>query len=164
MGSTKGLNALAILFIVSGTILTLENVGLITGVSALWPFLVIITGSGFLMLFFEHGRNDLSMIWMGTFLVLVGLFFQYLSFSSWRHIVRLWPFFLGIIGFSFLTVSLMSTVRLFRYLAVLFLALFLALTIVFTVSLVLWPVSLIIFGFSLLSIGHFDTDTTKPEK
>jgi hypothetical protein len=163
MGSTKSLNVLAILFIVAGAILTLENMGVLAGVSELWPLLVIVTGSGFLMLFFEQAKRDLSLIWLGTFLILVGLFFQFLSFTSWQRVTRLWPFFLGITGASFLAVAFLSPSRVFRYLAIVFLALFLALSIVFTVSTVLWPVSLIIFGISLLSISYFANSPSKRE-
>ena len=57
--------------------------------------------------------------------------------------------------------ALIVTVAFYDLAAIVFLALFLALSIVFTVSQVLWPVSLIIFGISLLSISYFANSQSK---
>ncbi len=85
----------------------------------------------------------------------LGLFFYYLNFTSWSHVARLWPLFLGIVGVCFLVSTIMTGSRIFLYVSIFFVALFGALWLVFSVSLRLWPLSLVVFGLSLLSINFF---------
>jgi hypothetical protein len=68
---------------------------------------------------------------------------------------RLWPLFLGIVGVCFLVTTILTRNRIFLYISILFVALFGALWLVFSVSLRLWPLSLVVFGMSLLSINFF---------
>ena len=153
---TKTLNVLASLFIIIGIFLTLENFNIIIGVSLQWPILILVVGVGFVMLFFERKRDDSALIWIGSFLIFLGIFFYCLNYISWKTLAYLWPIFLGIIGLSFLVTSIFTKKRMFTYFAILFISLFLALFIVFTVSLRLWPMSLVVFGLSLLMIEYFN--------
>ncbi len=150
MGHKQTLYFLAVLFILTGALLTLENIGQISGISVHWPFFLLLLGSGFVMLFFE--KRDIVMIWLGSFILLLGLFFYFLNFTEWTRLATLWPVFLGIAGFSFMATGFVSTGRLYYFFAIFFIALFLVFTLVFTISPILWPVSFVIFGLSLVAL------------
>jgi uncharacterized membrane protein len=77
---------------------------------------------------------------------------------------HLWPLFLGIVGLSFLITTIATKSRIFLYLSFLFVTLFCALWLVFTVSIKLWPLSLVVFGLSLLSINLFTKKETLQQK
>ncbi len=153
--TNKSLTSIAVIFIIAGAVLTLENFSIVTGISSHWPLFVLLVGSGFTLLYFQTRRGDAALIWLGSFLIPLGLFFYYLNFSSWTQIGRLWPLFLGIVGVSFLVTTIATRSRIFLYISILFVALFGALWLVFSVSLRLWPLSLVVFGLSLLSINLF---------
>lgn len=155
MKTRPSLTVLSVLFIIAGTILTLENFHVISGISRHWPMFLILTGLGFLLLFFKDKRFDSALVWIGSFLIPLGGFFYFLNFTSWRHMARLWPLFLGFAGISFLATTMVTKSRRFLYLSITFVVVFSSLWLVFTVSLRLWPLSLIIFGLSLLAINHF---------
>jgi hypothetical protein len=164
MKPKRSLTAMAVLFICTGAVLTLENYSLVAGISSHWPLFIILVGSGFALLFFQNGRQDAALIWLGSFCIPIGVFFYFLNFTSWRHMAHLWPLFLGIVGLSFLVTTIVTKSRIFLYLSFLFVTLFCALWLVFTVSIKLWPVSLIVFGLSLLSINFFAQKETLQQK
>ena len=142
------------LLILIGVLVTLENFQLIGAVSAHWPLLLIILGTGFLMLFFQRQRSDAVLLWLGSFLTILAAFCYYLNFTSWARLARLWPIFLGIVGLSFLVLGLNTRRPLYLYFAGAFIALFVILMLVFTVSTRLWPMSFVVFGLSLLVLEY----------
>ena len=156
MKNKKSISVLAGLFIIAGMVLVLENFALLRGVSKFWPGLILITGSGFILLFFSRQRRDPALIWLGSFMALLSVFFLCLNNTAWDTLSYLWPVFLGIVGVSFLVTSIFVKGRTYVYLAVFFITVFLALYFVFTVSLKLWPLSLVLFGISLLIIDYFN--------
>lgn len=155
MRRIRSIFALAVVFIVAGTVLTLENIGAITGISKLWPAFVLILGIGFAILFFERKKNDLVVLWMGSTLCLGGIFFFYLNYTSWAQLAKLWPVFLGITGISFLVIYARGKARIFLFLALALIMLSALFYLVFGVSLMLWPLSLVAFGVSLLVINNY---------
>jgi hypothetical protein len=164
MKPKRSLTALAVLLIGTGAVLTLENYSLVAGISAHWPLFIILVGSGFVLLYFQERRRDAALIWLGSFCVPIGAFFYFLNFTSWRHMAHLWPLFLGITGLSFLVTTIATKNRVFLFLSLLFVTLFCALWLVFTVSIKLWPMSLVVFGLSLLSINFFTKKETFQQK
>ena len=155
MQSKKTIIVLALLFIIVGTLITLENFNVINGITKHWAVFLLITGSGFTLLFFQRNKADLVLLWLGTFVFILGIFCYYLNFSSWGRLSVLWPFFLGIVGLSFLSIGLFSKIPLFIYFAMSFLALFAVFSLVFSISYKLWPMSIVVFGISLLLLDHF---------
>jgi hypothetical protein len=149
------------LLILIGVLVTLENFQLIGTVSAHWPLLLIVLGLGFLMLFYQRQRSDAVLLWLGSFLTILALFCYYLNFTSWVRLARLWPIFLGIVGLSFLALGLDTRRRLYLYFAGSFIALFVILMLVFTVSTRLWPMSFVVFGVSLLVL-EYSLNKAKP--
>ena len=94
------------LLILIGVLVTLENFQVIGAVSAHWPLLLIILGLGFLMLFYQRQRSDAVLLWLGSFLTILAFFCYYLNFfAAWSRLSWLWPFFLGIVGMSFLVLG-----------------------------------------------------------
>ena len=156
MKKQKSISVLAGLFIIAGMVLVLENYALLRGISKFWPGLILITGSGFILLFFNRHKRDPALIWLGSFMAGLSVFFLCLNNTSWTTLSYLWPVFLGIVGASFLMTSIFTKGRAYAYLAVLFISVFLALYFVFTVSYKLWPLSLVLFGISLLIIDYFN--------
>lgn len=155
MKTRTSLTAMSALFIVTGAVLTLENFKIVSGISLHWPLIILITGLGFMLLYFQSERRDAALIWISTFLLQVGLFFYYLNFTSWADIARLWPVFLGIVGACFLVTTVATKNKVFLYISIFFVAVFGALWLVFSVSLKLWPLSMVVFGLSLLSINLY---------
>ena len=156
MRKKRTLGVLALLFILVGIILILENFGVLMGISKLWPVILLLLGLGFVMLFFERKKQDTVLLWIGSFLMMVSVLFGYLNHTSWMLLAYLWPVFLALVGLSFFFISFYTEGRVFRYLTLGFFGLFLALFFVFTVSLRLWPVSLIVFGLSLIVVDYFN--------
>ena len=149
MRKKKTLYFLAVLFILVGILLTLENLNLIGGISRHWPVFLLILGAGFILLFLKS-RRDEFLVWFGSFVFLLGGFFYILNFTSWSSLATLWPVFLGLVGLSFLVTGALERKRIFVYFAVIFISLSLVLTLVFAISTGLWPLSLVFFGLSLL--------------
>jgi len=145
---------LATIFIIVGSLIILENFLVIRGISIHWPVFLLITGGGFVLLFFQRENNDQVLLWLGSFIFILGLFFYYLNFTSWSKLSTLWPFFLGIIGFSFLSVGMFTREKIFAYFAISFIALFIIFTLVFSVSKKLWPISFIVFGICLIILDY----------
>jgi hypothetical protein len=154
MRQVRSVFVLAMVLIIAGVAITLENLRIISGASRLWPIFPIILGAGFAVLFLERKKNDLALLWLGSALMLLGGFFFYLNYTSWEKMTTLWPLFLGIAGASFLVVYLKGRDRLFLFLAVALILLGAVFYLVFGVSLMLWPLSLVAFGVSLLFVNH----------
>ena len=125
--------------------------------------LLIILGTGFMILFFQRYRQDIAMIWIGSFIATLGLFFYYLNFNGWQKLGYDWPVFLAIVGLSFLLVSVYSRKMVYILSALLFITLFLIFFLVFTISSKFWPLSLFILGVDLLLIDYFNKKVTKKE-
>jgi hypothetical protein len=147
---------LAMLLIIGGSLITMENYSIVNGVTFHWPLLLLIFGVGFLLLFFERKRNDPVLIWLGSFQITLSFLFYYLNATSWKNLVSLWPVFLGIVGISFLAVAIFWRKMLYIYFAGSFLALFIIFTLVFSISSKLWPLSFVVFGLSLLIIDQIN--------
>ncbi len=145
---------LATLLIIGGTLITLENFSVISGVSFHWPVLLLIVGCGFVLLFFQRDKVDPVLLWLGSFLVILAIFFYYLNCTSWSKLSSLWPFFLGIVGLSFLSVGIFTRKLMFAYFASAFIALFIIFSLVFSVSTKFWPMSFVVFGISLLILEY----------
>lgn len=154
MQHTKTLLFLAAILMAVGALLTLENLGLLHGVSRHWPMFLLILGSGFLLLYRSRQAGDAAMLWLGSFILLLGAFFYFLNFTSWRLLGRLWPVFLGLAGLSFLAVGVARRSMMFHLLATALVGLFTVFTLVFAVSMKLWPTSLVVFGASLLMLDY----------
>ena len=155
MRQVKSVFVLAMVFIAAGAALTLENMGVVSGASRLWPAFVLILGAGFLILFLERRNSDMALLFLGTVLSLLGAFFFYLNFTSWSTMSKLWPVFLGIAGAGFLAIYLESRARLFLLLSVALVMLAGVFFLVFGVSLHLWPLSFVAFGLSLLAVNYY---------
>jgi hypothetical protein len=155
MRTTRSVLILAIVFILAGTVLTLENTGIISGFSRLWPLFLLITGAGFMILFSERKKVDLALLFVGTVLTLMGVFFLYLNFTSWSETATHWPVFLAIGGGGFGAVYAACRIRLFLFLALGLVLIAGVFYLVFMVSKMLWPLSLVAFGVSLLLVNHF---------
>jgi hypothetical protein len=140
----------ATILIIVGSLILLENFQIIRGISIHWPIFLLITGGGFVLLFFQRDHVDQVLLWLGSFIFILGVFFYYLNFTSWDRLSSLWPFFLGIIGFSFLSVGMFTRKKIFAYFAIFFIALFIVFTLVYSVSIKLWPISFVVFGICLL--------------
>jgi hypothetical protein len=150
----KNLSILAILLMLVGLVLTLENFGFIDGISRLWPIFMIILSIGFMILFYQRKKNP-ALAWLSTTLTLLGIFFFYLNYTSWINLATNWPIFLGIFGLSFLVSGILVKKKIHLYIAIIFIILFLTLFFVFTIYLSLWPLILVLFGLSLLIIDYF---------
>ncbi|MCU0608522.1 MAG: hypothetical protein MUF22_01985 [Chitinispirillaceae bacterium] len=146
---------LSVVFLAAGTILTLENMGIISGASRLWPIFVLVLGAGFCILFFERKPLDLVLLWLGSMLSQCGIFFLYLNFTSWHQMAKLWPVFLGIAGMSFFVLYIRARNRIFLSVALGLVVLAAVFFLVFGVSLALWPLSLVAFGASLLFVNYY---------
>ncbi len=131
------------------------------GIWRLWPGLVVIFGSGFILLHFQRGKTDPVLMWLGSFCVLCGMFFFYLNFSpsSWVQLKDKWPIFLGIVGTSFLANHLTRPSKVFFYLALSFITVFVVIFLVFSISPKLWPASFVVFGASLIIINYYNHRT-----
>jgi hypothetical protein len=155
MRRVRSIFILSLLLILAGVALTLENVGIIIGASRLWPVFLLILGGGFIILFLKHRRRELSLIFLGTTITLLGLFFFYFNFTTWSHMATMWPTFLGIAGAGFFAMYLNGRQNLFFFLAVALVMLAAVFYLVFGISLQLWPLSLVAFGASLLLADHY---------
>jgi hypothetical protein len=154
MQARKTLSFTAIIMIVVGVVLTMENLHVVSGFSIHWPVFLIVTGCGFLLVFSRKNRTDEVLLWLGTFIVSLGIFFYYLNFTSWHSLGHLWPVFLGLLGISFLSIGIVQNKLIFNVFAVAFIGLFFVFTLVFTISMQLWPMIFVVFGISLLILEY----------
>ncbi|MBN2275331.1 MAG: hypothetical protein JXR41_05990 [Bacteroidales bacterium] len=164
MKSKSSIVFLSVILILAGAIITTENFSIISGVSRHWPLLLLILGCGFIILFFQQQHQDLAMIWLGSFIATLGLFFYYLNFTGWKRLGHDWPVFLGIVGLSFLLVSVFRRKMVYWLSALSFITLFLIFFLVFTISSKFWPLSLLLLGVDLLLIDYFNKKVVQNEK
>lgn len=145
-------SALAVVCLLAGVLLTLDNIGIINGVWRLWPVFPFFLGIGGIW-FFKKARNDLLPLGIGTYLILVSILFFALNYTKWSYMAKLWPSFIGIFGISILIVACFAKTKKWCVASGL-LAIFLATVffMVFTIDASLWPISLILFGVWLLLI------------
>jgi hypothetical protein len=146
------LTYLAGLFVFTGAVVTLENFHVLHGVSRHWPILLSLLGTGFVLLFIQRQRIDPVLLWLGTFLIALSIFFYYLNMTAWTRLATQWPGFLGVAGLSFLAIAVAQRRPVYAALALVFLGLFVILGLVFSVSTRLWPLSFVVFGLSLLML------------
>lgn len=155
MRRIRSILILALVFILAGAVLSLENMKVISGVSRLWPVFPLIIGTGFCILFFDRKARDLALFFLGSMLCQISVFFFYLNYSSWTELATLWPVFLCIAGISFLSIYLSSRIRIFSILGISLILLAAVFYLVFGVSHNLWPLSFVAFGGSLLVVNHY---------
>ena len=144
---------LAILCIMSGVVLMLDNIGIITGIWRLWPIFPFFLGLGGIWFSGRTGKRDLLTLGIGAFLILSSILFFILNFTSWKLLATAWPVFIGIFGITILIVAYFSRARQWLAISGLF-SIFLATIffMVFAVNAKLWPVSLVLFGIWILLI------------
>ena len=164
MRSTSSIIFLSVILILAGAIITTENFDIISGVSKHWPALLIILGAGFVILFFQRQQQDIAMLWLGSFIATLGLFFYYLNFTGWKRLGHDWPVFLAIIGLSFMLVSVIKRKMVYILSALSFITLFLIFFLVFTISSKFWPLSLLLLGVDLLLIDYVNKKVIKKER
>jgi len=155
MRNTSSFNILAVVLIIIGAVFLLENFGYIEGAWLFWPILPLILGIGFCMLYFRSKR-DLMLLGMGSFMVLNSAFFFYLTFAGWALLAYLWPVFIVLLGFTFLSCFIASKSRVLIYLATILIALGASFILIFAVSIRLWPISLVLTGISFIIISMFE--------
>lgn len=156
MSKTASFNVLAGILIFLGIILLLENFSILDGAWMIWPFLPLILGTGFVMLFFRNRKKDLVLLGLGTFTGLISLLFFYLNFTSWMLLTYLWPSFIIILGLTFFACWLPSRKRVLLYLGIFLIALGVSFILIFAISANLWPLSLILGGISFITINIFE--------
>lgn len=154
MKKRSGTAFLAVILIITGIVVTLENFRFLNGISRHWPALLLIVGLGFTLLYFQRQRQDQVLIWLGTFIGLLGLFFYYLNFTTWKGLSHDWPVFLLIIGISFIPVAASRKKMIYVLSSLSFITLFLIFFMVFKVSAKLWPLSFLFLGADLLIIEY----------
>ena len=156
MRRVRSIFVLALVFILAGAALTLENLGIVAGASKLWPGFLLILGGGFLILFFQRKKTDLALLFLGTVSTLLSPFFFYFNYTTWSRMTTMWPFFLTIAGVGFLALyGSAGRHHLFFFLASALIMLSGVFYLVFGISLQLWPLSLVAFGASLLFVNHY---------
>lgn len=143
--------ALAVLCVVCGALLTLDNVGVLDGVWRFWPIFPLFLGVGSVFFFRSGGKKDIIAFGLGIFLIQISLLFFILNYSSWSLMATLWPVFIGIFGATLVFISYYSQRLKWLLVSGLFFV-FLCLTffMVFTIDEKLWPISLILFGIWVL--------------
>ncbi len=156
MRKNASLVFLSIFFILAGIIVTLENFDILEGLSRLWPIFPLIVGAGFILLFHHSKKKEAGLIWIGSFISFLSVFFFYLNYTSWTNLATQWPFFLLIIGLAFSTTTFFIRLKVFTIMAVAFVMLFLTFYLIFAVSARTWPLSLVFFGISLYIIDYFN--------
>ncbi len=150
-------NVLALLCIVVGALLILENYGYINGMYHFWPVLTLILGVGLYLLYAEREGRNPTILAIGVYLIQFSALAFYANYTSWASMEYLWPFYIGFLGVSFLSVYV-STKRgtIFFHLGVFLVGLCIVFFMVFSVDYRLWPISLVLFGISILLIKEFN--------
>lgn len=150
-------NVFAFLCIGIGLLLILENYGYINGIYNLWPVFPLVLGIGLYLLYVDRGKKDSIVLAMGVYLIQFSILAFYENYTSWSTMSHLWPFFVGFLGVSFLSIYL-STGKgiIFFHLSVFLIGLCVVFFLIFSVDYRLWPISLILFGISILLIKEFN--------
>lgn len=142
---------LAVLCLVIGALLVLENFGFIHGVLSLWPVFPLFIGFGGISFYRKRPKKDPKALGVGIFLILTSIFFFALNYTSWSYMAKLWPAFIGIFGITLLITSAsLKTKRWIAMSGLLFVFMSAVFFLVFTLNTGLWPISLILFGIWLL--------------
>ncbi len=150
-------NVLALLCIGIGVLLMLENYGYIKGIYNLWPIFPLIFGVGLYMLYKDRGARDSILLAIGIYLIQFSVLAFYENYTSWTSMVYLWPFFVGFLGVSFLSIYISTgNGMIFFHLGVLLIGLCIVFFLIFSVDYRLWPISLVLFGISILLIKEFN--------
>lgn len=137
-----------------GILLIFENFGYIGSISLWWPLFPFLVGIGMAVSFFEHGQRELVIIGMATYILVASIFFLYLNFVGWITLKEYWPFFIGFLGLSFVSVIYFGGKRkIYKFLSFFLILLSLLLFLIFKVDSRLWPLSLVLFGISVLLIS-----------
>ncbi len=145
---------LAVLSVVVGAMLLLENFGVLEGVHRFWPVFPAFTGVGLVLLFYRKGKGDLVLMGIGSYLMGVSVVFFVCNFSSWGILARAWPAFVALLGVS----SALASIHARRARSVLWLTgtfmvtMAVVFTLVFGIRPSLWPSSLVMFGIWILLV------------
>ena len=145
---------LAFALVITGFLLLFESFGFLGGISRLWPIFSLIIGIGLIMLL--KNQEDAGLLWLGSLMIMLSLFFFYLNFTSWKQLARLWPVFIAIFGLAFLFCYLINKNRAILITSLFTILLSIAFILIFSLSIKLWPVSLIIAGIFLYIISKFN--------
>lgn len=148
-------NILAGLLILSGIALLVEGRGFLQGLHNLWPMFVFVVGLGLVLMFYSSKR-DVGLLGIGSFMIMLSIFFFYLNFNSWAILKDLWSIFIAITGISLIICSAYSRKRIFLIIGLFGVLLSIAFILIFAVSVSLWPVSMIIAGLFIYIISFFD--------
>ena len=159
--NSNSFNVLALVLILLGLILTLDNFNIINGAFNLWPLLTLIIGIGFCLLFHKNRNKDLVLLGLGSFITMISLFFFYLNFTTWTKLSYLWPVFITTLGLSFLPPYSFSKNNIVISLGILLMAIGLSFIFIFSIDTSLWPLSLVLTGVSFLIISIFSTKKRK---
>ncbi|MBW2263814.1 MAG: hypothetical protein JRG91_17775 [Deltaproteobacteria bacterium] len=145
---------LAILCVVVGILLLLEQFHVLSGVHRLWPVFPAVVGAGLLVLFYQRGQQDLVLMGIGSFMIGVSSLFFLCNFTSWAILLDAWPAFIILVGLSSVAASFYAKrVRSAMWISGGSLVLLgLVFFVVFGVHPGLWPVSLISFGIWILAL------------
>lgn len=144
---------LAILCLIVGFLLTIDNLGILTGTWKLWPIFSLFLGIGGVWTFRAGSKRDLIVLGIGTYLIFISIFFFVLNFTSWSLMSKVWPTFIGVLGFSSLIITYFAEEKKwFAVSGLFFIFLSLIFFMVFTIEAKLWPISLILFGIWVLLI------------
>ncbi len=150
-------SVLAFLCVFVGMLLILENYDYITGVYKVWPLFPLIVGLGLYLLYRDRGRKDYVVLAMGVYLMQFSGLAFYENFTSWAGMAYLWPFFIGFLGVSFLSIYISSGKgTIFLHLTVFLTGLCVVFFLVFSIDPRLWPISLVLFGISIFLIKTFN--------
>ncbi|MBS3090477.1 hypothetical protein J4433_01770 [Candidatus Pacearchaeota archaeon] len=142
---------LASSLVITGFLLLFESFGYLNGISRLWPVFSLIIGIGLAMLFRNQG--DTGLLWLGSLMIMLSLFFFYLNFTSWRRLAMLWPVFIAIFGLAFLFCYSINKNRAVLIASIFTILLSIAFILIFSLSIKLWPISLIIAGIFMYIVS-----------
>ncbi len=145
---------LASALVITGFLLLFESFGYLNGISRLWPVFSLIIGIGLIMLF--KNQEDTGLLWLGSLMIMLSLFFFYLNFTSWKQLARLWPVFIAVFGLAFLFCYFINKNRAVLMASLFTILLSIAFILIFSLSVKLWPVSLIIAGIFIYFISKYN--------
>ncbi|MFC1723166.1 hypothetical protein ACFL0V_03450 [Nanoarchaeota archaeon] len=161
MKKTSSFSVLAIVLMLLGLILILENFNIIRGALNLWPLLPLTIGFGFCLLFYKSKQKDMVLLGLGTFIILSSIFFFYLNFTNLNKLSYMWPLFITLLGVSFIPPYAFSKSRITIILGIFLIAIGLSFILIFAISTDLWPVSLVLAGASFLISSFFSARRRK---